>query len=456
MKTLIQALRTKELRKKILFVFFIVIIYRIGSYIPAPGVDYKQVVNCTTQMQAGGEDMLGLINLFSGGALLQLSIFALGIMPYITASIVVQLLRVVIPHFEALHKEGQSGEAKLTEYTRYMTIGLAVMQSATILVTARSGALFGYQCSGIIPDSSAWNMVIMVLIMTGGTGLIMWMSELITEKGIGNGMSVLIFMSICSGFLPSLWSIGAQEHEWAKFGIVTGVIVVILVFVIYVELSQRRIPVQYTRRMIGRKMYGGTSTYLPLKINMSGVIPPIFASSILAVPTLIARFGDSSQSWVKWINENLVSSTSVWYISLYSVMIVFFTFFYASITFNTDEISDNMKEYGGFIPGIRAGSDTARYLDYVINRLNTVGAFYILFVALLPTILIMSLNLNAKLPFGGTTILIIAGTGLDTLRQAKAQTEQFQYTGFIDNGLTDKERKKAAKLAAKEANSAQA
>ena len=337
-----------------------------------------------------------------------------------------------------------------------MTIGLAVMQSATILVTARSGALFGYQCSGIIPDSSAWNMVIMVLIMTGGTGLIMWMSELITEKGIGNGMSVLIFMSICSGFLPSLWSIGAQEHEWAKFGIVTGVIVVILVFVIYVELSQRRIPVQYTRRMIGRKMYGGTSTYLPLKINMSGVIPPIFASSILAVPTLIARFGDSSQSWVKWINENLVSSTSVWYISLYSVMIVFFTFFYASITFNTDEISDNMKEYGGFIPGIRAGSDTARYLDYVINRLNTVGAFYILFVALLPTILIMSLNLNAKLPFGGTTILIIAGTGLDTLRQAKAQTEQFQYTGFIDNGLTDKERKKAAKLAAKEANSAQA
>ena len=203
-------------------------------------------------------------------------------------------------------------------------------------------------------------------------------------------------------------------------------------------------------------MYGGTSTYLPLKINMSGVIPPIFASSILAVPTLIARFGDSSQSWVKWINENLVSSTSVWYISLYSVMIVFFTFFYASITFNTDEISDNMKEYGGFIPGIRAGSDTARYLDYVINRLNTVGAFYILFVALLPTILIMSLNLNAKLPFGGTTILIIAGTGLDTLRQAKAQTEQFQYTGFIDNGLTDKERKKAAKLAAKEANSAQA
>ena len=400
--------------------------------------------------------MLGLINLFSGGALLQLSIFALGIMPYITASIVVQLLRVVIPHFEALHKEGQSGEAKLTEYTRYMTIGLAVMQSATILVTARSGALFGYQCSGIIPDSSAWNMVIMVLIMTGGTGLIMWMSELITEKGIGNGMSVLIFMSICSGFLPSLWSIGAQEHEWAKFGIVTGVIVVILVFVIYVELSQRRIPVQYTRRMIGRKMYGGTSTYLPLKINMSGVIPPIFASSILAVPTLIARFGDSSQSWVKWINENLVSSTSVWYISLYSVMIVFFTFFYASITFNTDEISDNMKEYGGFIPGIRAGSDTARYLDYVINRLNTVGAFYILFVALLPTILIMSLNLNAKLPFGGTTILIIAGTGLDTLRQAKAQTEQFQYTGFIDNGLTDKERKKAAKLAAKEANSAQA
>ena len=445
MRTLIQALRTKELRNKILFIFGIIIIYRIGSFIPTPGVDYTAVQDCVAGTT--NEDFIGLVNLFSGGALLQLSIFALGIMPYITASIVVQLLRVVIPRFEALHKEGQSGEAKLTQYTRYLTIGLAVLQSTTILVTARTGALFGYACDGtkIIPDNSVWNLAVMVLIMTGGTGLIMWMAELITDKAIGNGMSVLIFMSICSGFLPQLWEIGygtnGFDGDWTKFGIVVGTLIVILIFVVYVELAQRRIPVQYTRRMIGRKMYGGTSTYLPLKINMSGVIPPIFASSILAVPTLIAQFGKTDQSWVQWINTNLADTTSVWYIGLYALMIVFFCFFYTSITFNTDETADNMKQYGGFIPGIRAGRATSQYLTYVMNRLNTVGAVYLLFVALIPTVLIMALSLNAKLPFGGTTILIIAGVGLDTLRQAKARTEQFQYEGFLLEDETNTESK---------------
>ena len=248
-------------------------------------------------------------------------------------------------------------------------------------------------------------------------------------------MSILIFMSICSGFLPQLWEIGwgtnGKDGNWTKFGIVVGVLLVIMIFVVYVELAQRRIPVQYTRRMIGRKMYGGSSTYLPLKINMSGVIPPIFASSILSIPTLIAQFGNSDQSWVKWINTNLASTTTVWYIVLYAIQIVFFTFFYTSITFDPDEVADNMKDYGGFIPGIRAGSATSRYLGYVMNRLDTVGAIYLLFVALIPTVLIMSMQLNNRLPFGGTTILIIAGVGLDTLRQAKAQTEQFQYTGFL-------------------------
>ena len=422
MRTLIQALKTKELRKKILFVLFIIIVYRIGSFIPTPGVDYNVVNKCMATIgSASQENFIGLVNLFSGGAMLQLSIFALGVMPYITASIVVQLLRVVIPRFEALHKEGQSGEAKLTQYTRYLTIGLAVLQSTTILVTARSGALFNYKC----------------------TGLIMWMAELVTDKGIGQGMSILIFMSICSGFLPQLWEIGygtnGTDGDWLKFGIVVGVLVVILIFVDFVELCQRRVPVQYTRRMIGRKMYGGSSTYLPLKINMSGVIPPIFASSILAIPTLIAQFGKSDQSWVKWINSNLANTTSVWYIALYALMIVFFCFFYTSITFNPDETADNMKQYGGFIPGIRAGNATSRYLTYVMNRLNTVGAVYLLFVALIPTVLIMALGLNAKLPFGGTTILIIAGVGLDTLRQAKAQTEQFQYTGFLLENVDHKE-----------------
>ena len=445
MRTLIQALKTKELRNKILFTLGIIIIYRIGSFIPTPGVDYTVVQQCVGKMNNASENFIGLVNLFSGGAMLQLSIFALGVMPYITASIVIQLLRVVIPRFEALHKEGQSGEAKLTQYTRYLTIGLAVLQSTTILVTARSGALFNYQCSQVGPDGSVWNLVVMVLIMTGGTGLIMWMAELVTDKGLGQGMSILIFMSICSGFLPQLWEIGwgtnGTDGNWGKFAAVVGTLLVIMILVIYVELAQRRIPVQYTRRMIGRKMYGGSSTYLPLKINMSGVIPPIFASSILAVPTLIAQFGNSDQSWVKWINSNLANTTSVWYIALYALMIVFFCFFYTEITFNPDETADNMKQYGGFIPGIRAGSATSNYLSYVMNRLNTVGAVYLLFVALIPTVLIMALNLNTKLPFGGTTILIIAGVGLDTLRQAKAQTEQFQYAGFLFEDTDHKEGK---------------
>ena len=445
MRTLIQALKTKVLRNKILFTLGIIIIYRIGSFIPTPGVDYTVVQQCVGKMNNASENFIGLVNLFSGGAMLQLSIFALGVMPYITASIVIQLLRVVIPRFEALHKEGQSGEAKLTQYTRYLTIGLAVLQSTTILVTARSGALFNYQCSQVVPDGSVWNLVVMVLIMTGGTGLIMWMAELVTDKGLGQGMSILIFMSICSGFLPQLWEIGwgtnGTDGNWGKFAAVVGTLLVIMILVIYVELAQRRIPVQYTRRMIGRKMYGGSSTYLPLKINMSGVIPPIFASSILAVPTLIAQFGNSDQSWVKWINSNLANTTSVWYIALYALMIVFFCFFYTEITFNPDETADNMKQYGGFIPGIRAGSATSNYLSYVMNRLNTVGAVYLLFVALIPTVLIMALNLNTKLPFGGTTILIIAGVGLDTLRQAKAQTEQFQYAGFLFEDTDHKEGK---------------
>jgi preprotein translocase subunit SecY len=447
-RTLIQAFRTKELRNKIFFTLGIIIIYRIGSFIPTPGVDYKAVSQCVAS--ATKEDFVGLVNLFSGGSLLQLSIFALGIMPYITASIVIELLRVVIPRFEALHKEGQSGEARLTEYTRYLTIGLAILQSTTILVTAHSGALFNYQCTKpVIPDGSFINIAIMVLIMTGATGLIMWMAELITDKGLGQGMSVLIFISICSGFLPRLWDIGRTDG-WLRFGIVVAVLLTIMIFVVFVEQSQRRIPVQYTRRMIGRKMYGGSSTYIPLKINMSGVIPPIFASSILAIPTLIAQFGKSDQAWVRWINDNLASSTTTWYIILYAIQIVFFTFFYTSITFNPDEVADDLKDYGGFIPGIRAGQQTASYLTYIINRLNTVGAVYLLFVSLIPTVLMRALNLNGSLPFGGTTILIIAQVGLDTLRQAAAQVEQFDYRGFLHEDLK-KEGKQIQKEAAHQA-----
>lgn len=434
MKRVIQAFRTKDVRNKILFTLGIIIVYRLGSFLPTPGVSYTTLQSCMASITT--ENFVGLVNLFSGGAMLKLSVFALGVMPYITASIVVQLLRVVIPRFEELHKEGQSGEVKLTQYTRYLTIGLAVLQSATIIVTAKSGALFGNMCKGIIPSNNWYDLAIMVCILTGGTGLIMWMAELVTDKGIGQGMSILIFTSICSGFLPQLWDIGygtnGKNGNWTKFGIVVGVLLVILVFVVYVEQSQRRIPVQYIHKMVGNRVFGGSTTYLPLKINMSGVIPPIFASSILAVPTLIAQFGNSNQSWVRWINTNLANTTSVWYIVLYAIQIVFFVFFYTSIQFDTKEISDNMRNYGGFIPGIHVGIATQKYLDYVINRLNTAGAVYLLFVALIPTVLIMALQINQQLPFGGTTILIIAGTGLETLRQAMARTEQYQYAGFLE------------------------
>lgn len=432
MRTLIQAFRTKELRNKILFTIGIVIIYCIGSFIPTPGVDYKAVHECIAGTST--ENFIGLINLFSGGALLQLSIFALGVMPYITAAIVVELLRGVIPRFEALHREGQSGQAKLTEYTRYMTIGLALLQSTTIIITARSGALFNYSCrQSVIPDGSVINLIIMILILTGATGLIMWMAELITDKGVGQGMSILIFISICAGFLPRLWDIG-MNNSWYKFFVVLIVLLALLVFIVFVEYSQRRIPVQYTRRMIGRRLFGGTSTYLPLKINMSGVIPPIFASSILAVPTLIAEFGNREAGWVQWINANLGDTSSVVYIVLYAIQIIFFAFFYTSISFNANDVADDMKSYGGFIPGVRAGKATSKYLTFVLDRLNTIGSIYLLFVCLIPTVLIRALDLGHALPFGGTTILIIVGVGLDTLRQTSAQVRQFQYESFLLHG----------------------
>ena len=367
MHRLISAFKTKEVRNKILFTLGIIVLYRIGSFLPVPGVDYSVVAGCAADITS--ENFIGLVNLFSGGAMLQLSVFALGIMPYITASIVIQLLRVVVPRFEALHKEGQSGEAKLTQYTRYLTIGLAVLQSTTIVVTARSGALFGYQCQQVIPSGNFWDLAVMIVVLTGGTGLIMWMAELVTDRGIGQGMSVLIFTSICSGFLPQIWEIGwgtnGTNGDWLKFGIVLGVLMVVMVFVVFVELCQRRIPVQYTRRSVrsraaGRVLSsGGSSTYLPLKINMSGVIPPIFASSILAVPTLIAQFVSSDSGWAQWVNDNLADTTTPWYIVLYSAMIVFFVFFYTSIQFNTEEVARNMAEYGGFIPGIRPGAPTS-------------------------------------------------------------------------------------------------
>jgi preprotein translocase subunit SecY len=428
----VRAFRTPDLRRKLLFTIGIMVVFRFGSFLPTPGVSYPNVQTCVQESQAN--DLLGIVNLFSGGALLQLSVFSLGIMPYITASIIVQLLRVVIPKFEELHKEGQSGTAKLTQYTRYLTIGLAILQSTTVIALARSGNLF-QGCSvsqQIIPDSSWITMVIMVLTMTAGTGLIMWLGELITERGVGNGMSLLIFTSIAARFPSNMWSIvGSGSGGVGKFIAVLFIVVLVIGLVVFVEQSQRRIPVQYAKRMVGRRMYGGSSTYIPIKINMSGVIPIIFASSLLAVPGLIAQFGSPTAGWVQWISRYLAQQSSPLHITLYALLIIFFCYFYTAITFNPDEVADNMKRYGGFIPGIRAGRPTAEYLDYVITRITAPGSLYLTFVALVPTIAFVVLKVGTNIPFGGSSILIVVGVGLETVKQIQSQLEQRHYEGFL-------------------------
>ncbi|GAA1850580.1 preprotein translocase subunit SecY [Myceligenerans crystallogenes] len=423
-----RAFRTPDLRRKLLFTIAIMALFRVGSFIPTPGVDYTNVRECIAQNE--DNSLLGLINVFSGGALLQLSVFALGIMPYITASIIVQLLRVVIPRFEALQKEGQSGQAKLTQYTRYLTIALAILQSTTVITTARQGLLL--QCDlPIIADDTVMTAILMVITMTAGTGLVMWLGELITERGVGNGMSLLIFTSIAASFPTSLWSIAGGANGVLNFIIMIIVIVLVVGLVVFVEQSQRRIPVQYAKRMVGRRMYGGTSTYIPIKINMSGVIPVIFAASILALPGLIAQFGDQDSDWVAWISNNLVQPSEPLYIALYTVMIIFFCFFYTSITFNPDEVADNMKKYGGFIPGIRAGRPTAEYLDFVITRITSAGSLYLALVALIPTLVLVWLGVTTSLPFGGSSILIVVGVGLETVKQIDSQLQQRHYEGFL-------------------------
>ncbi len=429
----IRAFRTPDLRAKILFTLGLLAIYRLGVFVPTPGFDYTNVTACATAALSGGAGVLGMVNMFSGGALLQLSVFSLGVMPYITASIIIQLLRVVIPRFEALHKEGQSGTAKLTQYTRYLTIGLAVLQSTTIITLVRSGQFFpNCDPAGLVPDQSILTLLLMVLTMTVGTVLIMWMGELITERGVGNGMSLLIFTSIAASFPSALGQI-FQLQGWITFALVILVALVVMIGVIFVEQSQRRVPVQYAKRMVGRRMYGGTSTYIPIKVNQSGVIPVIFATSILTVPQLISQFGDPSAGWVQWINNHLVQgqSFSWFYTLIYLALIIFFAFFYTSITFNAEEIADNMKKYGGFIPGVRAGRPTERYLQYVINRIQTPGALYLGVIALIPMLALVFLGTSQNFPLGGASILIIIGVGLDTVKQIDAKLQQHHYEGIL-------------------------
>ena len=431
----IRAFRTPDLRRKLLFTLFIIGIFRMGSFIPAPFVNYGNVQQClqATQSTSG---LYELVNLFSGGALLQLSVFALGIMPYITASIITQLLRVVIPRFEALHKEGQSGQAQLTQYTRYLTIALAILQSTTLIAVARQGALFGASCtSQILTDTSPIAIILMVLTMTAGTGLIMWMGELLTERGVGNGMSLLIFTSIAATFPASLITI-AETRSIETLLVVIGVGVLIVLLVILVEQSQRRVPVQYAKRVVGRREYGGQSTYIPIKVNMAGVVPVIFASSLLYLPALIAQFNQPDangqvQDWVTWVSNYLTQGDNPLYMSLYFLLIFGFTYFYVAITFNPEEVSDNMKNYGGFIPGIRAGRPTTEFLEYVLSRITFAGAIYLGLIAMIPLIAFTLVGANQNFPFGGTSILIIVGVGLETVKQINAQMQQRNYEGLL-------------------------
>jgi preprotein translocase subunit SecY len=424
-----KAFKTPDLRKKIFFTLAIMALFRFGSIVPTPGVSYENVQLCLNQADNGG--LFGLINLFSGGALLQLSVFALGIMPYITASIIVQLLTVVIPRFETLKAEGQSGTAKLTQYTRYLTIGLSILQSTGLIAVARTpGRLFSGCSFPIIPDTTWPRIMTMVFVMTAGTAVIMWLGELITDRGVGNGMSILIFTSIAATFPSQLWSIKLQKGLFA-FIFVSAVGILVVAAVVFVEQAQRRIPVQYAKRQVGRQSYGGTSTYIPIKVNQAGVIPVIFASSLLYIPSLIVNFSGSTAKWAVWIQQNLVTGDHPIYIIVYSAMIIFFTYFYVAITFNPDEVAENMKKYGGFIPGIRAGRPTAEYLQYVLSRITAPGALYLAFVAIIPIIALILFNATGNFPFGGTAILIVVGVGLDTAKQIESQLQQRSYEGFL-------------------------
>ncbi|WP_285727447.1 preprotein translocase subunit SecY [Psychromicrobium xiongbiense] len=434
-----RAFRTPDLRRKLLFTLGIVAIFRLGAFIPSPGVNYENVKACISSANTE-TGIYQLINLFSGGALLQVSIFALGIMPYITASIIIQLLRVVIPRFQELHQEGAQGQSKLTQYTRYLTIGLGLLNATTLVSLARSGQLLG-NCGidgspqAIIPDSSIVTTILLIITLTAGTGLIMWMGELVTEKGVGNGMSLLIFTSIIARFPDSLRQIWITKGP-GTFFIVIVLGIVVMALVIFVEQSQRRVPVQYAKRMVGRRTVGGTNTYIPIKVNMAGVVPVIFASSLLYLPSLISQFairGDQTNApaWAIWINDNLTKGDHPIYMALYFLLIVFFTYFYVAITFNPEEVSDNMKKYGGFIPGIRAGKPTADYLQYVLSRITLPGALYLGLVALIPLIALVLINANQNFPFGGTSLLIMVGVGLETVKQIDAQLQQRHYEGLL-------------------------
>jgi preprotein translocase subunit SecY len=421
LRTIANAFSVADIRKKLAFTAAMLLLYRLGSYIPAPGVDLNAVKELQNNFAGGG--ILNFLNTFSGGSLSRLSLFALGIMPYITASIILQLLTVVVPALEKLQKEGEVGQQKITQYTRYLTVGLAFAQSFGYVFLFRS---FGQQGgNNFLGNLGGPKVLLIVISLTAGCTLLMWFGELITQRGIGNGISLMIFASIVSRLpqgIESWWSNPDQVFVVMMPFIALAVIVAI----VFVQEGQRRIPVQYAKRVVGRKMTSGGSTYLPLRVNMAGVIPVIFAASIMAFPPTIGQLLNTPAA----LDFAAFFSPSSWaYVAGEVFFIVIFTYFYTAVTFNPVDQADNLKKYGGFIPGVRPGRPTAEYLDRILSRLTFPGALYLGAVAALPTILLS--QTSANFAFGGTSILIVIGVALETVKQLEAQLMMRNYEGFL-------------------------
>jgi preprotein translocase subunit SecY len=421
LRTIANAFSVAEIRKKLAFTAAILLLYRLGAYIPAPGVDIDAVKEIESNFNGSG--ILSFLNTFSGGSLSRLSLFALGIMPYITASIILQLLTVVVPALEKLQKEGEVGQQKITQYTRYLTVGLAFAQSFGYVFLFRS---FGQQSgSNVVGTLSGAKVLLIVIALTAGCTLLMWMGELITQRGIGNGISLMIFASIVSG-LPQGLQAWWTNPDQVFVVMMPFVALAVIVAIVYVQEGQRRIPVQYAKRVVGRKMTSGGSTYLPLRVNMAGVIPVIFAASIMAFPPTIGQLLNTPAA----LDFAAFFSPNGWaYVAGEVFFIVIFTYFYTAVTFNPVDQADNLKKYGGFIPGVRPGRPTAEYLDRILSRLTFPGALYLGAVAALPTILIS--QTSANFAFGGTSILIVIGVALETVKQLEAQLMMRNYEGFL-------------------------
>jgi preprotein translocase subunit SecY len=421
LKAFVNAFKIPDLRKKILFTIGIIAVFRLGSHIPVPNIDISKLAEIRSASSSQGLSALQFIDLFSGGALTRFAVFSLGIMPYITSSIIMQLLTVVIPKLEAWQKQGEIGMKKITQWTRYMTVTLALLQSTGLVF------LFNSQFH-VVRQFTAPRVALIVVTLTAGTAMIMWLGELITQRGIGNGMSILIFTSVISR-LPAEGTGILHQAGQAKFYFLLLLGIAIIFAVVWMEQGQRRIPVQYAKRIVGRRMTQGGSTYIPLKVNQAGVIPIIFASSVLYFPTLLQNVIHAG--WFQnFVNNTVLRQSSPVYMLIYGTLVVFFAYFYAAITFNPLDTADNIRKYGGFIPGIRPGRPTAEYLSGVLNRITLPGSLFLAAIALIPSIFLAYWQISA-FPFGGTSILITVGVALETMKQLESQLMMRHYEGFL-------------------------